>query len=268
MAAPAVFFFLTVALLLVNAYVAASDQPISFSYSGAKGPNKWGSLSPLSKECSVGKLQSPIDIVKDKVVVNKNLKPLIREYHPATATLDDNGFNVAVSYKGSAGVMIADGKNYSLVQMHWHSPSEHRINGVRLAAELHLVHKGDDGSITVLGILYHYGHADPVVHKIQKSLKKLAKEASASLTHAHIALGTFDTKQMRRSTHKYYRYDGSFSTPPCTQNVIWHILAKVRSISRGQVKALKAPLTLGCKNNSRPVQPLNGRVVELYDGEQ
>lgn len=71
-------------------------QGILFGYTGKHGPDIWGNLDSKYSTCSNGKLQSPVDIVKDKVVRNKNLKPLIREYSPANATLVNNGFNVAV----------------------------------------------------------------------------------------------------------------------------------------------------------------------------
>lgn len=69
---------------------------MEFSYSGAMGPNRWGSINPKFLECARGKWQSPVNIVKKEVLVNKNLKPLLRDYHPATATLVNNGFNVGV----------------------------------------------------------------------------------------------------------------------------------------------------------------------------
>lgn len=68
-----------------------------FTYSGGTGPNKWGSLDPKFTMCANGKSQSPINIVKAKVVVDKKLKPLIREYNSVNVTLVNNKFNVAVS---------------------------------------------------------------------------------------------------------------------------------------------------------------------------
>lgn len=127
---------------------------------GDKGPDKWGSLDPKFKACSDGKAQSPIDLVRSKAVRNDKLKALSRDYQSARATLVNNGFNVAVSYISlmalyisfshpfhertttlcvqiyvqvhfdeSAGTMTVDGKNYSLLQMHWHTPSEHKMDG-------------------------------------------------------------------------------------------------------------------------------------------
>lgn len=269
MAAPTPFIIVTFTLLLGATFTTtithAAEPTVQFSYKGANGPDKWGRLCPQFSTCLTGKLQSPVNIWTKHTVLNKNLKPLARFYHPANATLIDNGFNVGVRYEGDVGVLEIDDKNYTLKQMHWHSPSEHRIDGVQYPAELHLVHIADDGSVTVVAILYRYGHPDPLVSKIQKGLDKLAMEVHAGHEEAQIHFRPMDTKLVKKKTSKYYRYRGSFTTPPCTEKVIWNILGKVRSISKEQVAALKAPLNWECKNNSRPVQLLNGRHIERYD---
>ncbi|KAL3839275.1 hypothetical protein ACJIZ3_023866 [Penstemon smallii] len=153
-----------------------------------------------------------------------------------------------MKYPDKSGEMILYGKVYNLKQMHWHAPSEHRIDGKQFAAELHLVHIADDGSVSVIAILFDYGRPDPLVAKLEDKVKRHEE--------APVTVGPFHPEELRKRTHKYYRYVGSFSTPPCTENVIWSILGKVRSISREQVG-----------NNNRPCQPLNGRHVELYQAE-
>ncbi|XP_051114387.1 alpha carbonic anhydrase 1, chloroplastic isoform X2 [Andrographis paniculata] len=265
MAAPRVAFFVTaIALLFVNSQ---QDESVQFTYLGATGPDHWGILSPNFSMCNKGKLQSPINILTSQVVVNKNLKPLIRSYEITNVTLVNNKFNVGVRYPDHSGGLMVEGKMYKLIQMHWHAPSEHRINGRRFAAELHLVHVAGDGSVSVIAILFRYGHSDPLLAKIQNKLNELAYEMRIH-KDSPITFGPFHPSEVRKRCHKYYRYVGSFTTPPCTQNVIWNILARVRSISRKQVEALRAPLDMRCKNNARPCQPMNGRHVEMYDEDE
>ncbi|XP_062165906.1 alpha carbonic anhydrase 1, chloroplastic [Alnus glutinosa] len=259
---------LAIALLLVST-TSASDPGLnradSFGYVDPNGPAKWGSLSPKFTECSKGKHQAPVDIVKDEVVHKKSLKPLIRDYSPVNATMINNGFNIEIKFEGHVGVLVANGKNFTLMQAHWHTPSEHRINGVQFPGEMHLVHRAADGNLSVVSVLYQYGAPDSFLTKIKRSLDELGKEQCAEHEESHIPLGIIDTKHMRRKSRKYYRYVGSFTTPPCTENILWNILGKVRSISKEQIQALKAPLISSCKDNSRPIQPLNGRKIELYD---
>ncbi|GAU31796.1 hypothetical protein TSUD_22420 [Trifolium subterraneum] len=99
-------------------------------------------------------------------------------------------------------------------------------------AELHLVHLTEDNSnIAVIAALYNLGDPDPIISKIED---------------------------------KYYRYVGSLTTPPCTEGVIWNIIGKVRTLSKEQLKLLKAPLGVEFQHNARPLQQLNGRKIEMY----
>ncbi|MQM03044.1 hypothetical protein Taro_035817 [Colocasia esculenta] len=237
---------------------------VKFGYTGATGPQNWGSLSPDYALCSKGKNQSPINIVKKNAVENKALNPLDRDYYPTNATLIDNGFNVMLKFDDDVGELTLEGKKYALKQMHWHSPSEHTIDGERFPMELHLLHASDDKSLAVISILYQYGHADPFLYQLKEKLEELSKEACSGDTEAHISVDEVDTKALRRHTRKYFRYVGSLSTPPCTENVTWNILGKVREMSKDQADLLRSILGTEYKNNSRPIQNLNNRKVEMY----
>ncbi|KAI4348957.1 hypothetical protein L6164_009617 [Bauhinia variegata] len=262
------FSILSIALLVTctSAYNPYRNWA-NFSYSGWNGPRKWGSLSPNFSECSKGKAQSPVDITMDNIIKNKRLKPLDRDYTPKNATLVNNQFNIGVHFDGKAGGITIDGKRYSLLQIHWHSPAEHRLEGKQLDAELHLVHKADDGSLAVVAVLHQLGDSDPMISKIEDKLTELSRE-STSIEEAQIPLGTFDVKWMKRKTRKYYRYVGSLTTPPCKEKVIWTILGKARSISKKQLDLLKAPLGQEFKHNARPLQPLNGRKIDMYHSQE
>ncbi|WOL04056.1 hypothetical protein Cni_G12777 [Canna indica] len=263
MAAREAILALGMAFLLAAS--ASAHDFVNFGYSGATGPDKWGSLSPEYKLCSNGKQQSPINIVKEAALLNRKLDRLDRDYVDTSATLVDYGFNIVVKYSDDAGHVTVEGKNYSLIQMHWHSPSEHTINGERFAVELHLVHKSDDGSIAVVAILYQLGRPDPFLVQLKDKFDEMAKETCGADQEARVPIGEMELRAVKRHTRKYYRYVGSLTSPPCTENVIWNILGKVRQMSREQLVGMRAPLDEAYRNNSRPIQPLNGRTVQLYD---
>ncbi|KAG6437237.1 hypothetical protein SASPL_102149 [Salvia splendens] len=238
MAARFGFFTLTVSVLIILGSDALTtstsskvEETLQFTYSGATGPDKWASLNPNFSLCATGKLQSPINIVSAQAVRSSKWKPLIRNYWAVNVTLVDNKFTVAIEYPDDTGEISLDEKQYRLKQMHWHSPSEHRINGNRFAAELHMVHVSDDGKVLVVATLFQLGRPDQVLQTIDKKLYELGR---------------------------------SSSVPPCTEHLIYLVIAKPRCISKQQVAALKAPLHIRCKNNARPCQPLNARHVHLY----
>nr|GMC88834.1 alpha carbonic anhydrase 1, chloroplastic [Ipomoea batatas] len=250
------------------------DSKVKFGYSGPSGPGRWADLSPAFSECAKGKSQSPVNILThSNAIVHTNYKPLLIHYAKSVnSTLINYGFNVGIRYGAEAGMIVLDGKNYTLKQMHWHAPSEHRIDGVQFAAELHLVHFAvADHTLAVIAVLFQLGHRpDPTLAKIGKHLITLPRESSSSSSKQDkpmIPLGKLNTHQIRKllHSHKYYKYFGSLTTPPCTEHVTWAVLPKIHSISERQIEALRAPLEATCKKNSRPVQPLYGRKLRLYE---
>ncbi|KAK4834449.1 hypothetical protein QYF36_022992 [Acer negundo] len=236
-----------------------------FSYSGATGPSNWGTLKPEYTLCSSGLQQSPVNIIQEYTVLNQNLK-LSKQYDVvANATLIINSvFQIELKYDGDIGGLEINGKNYNFEEMHWHSPSEHLIDGQRFAAELHLVHRAKDRSGALNAILYEFGNSptevDPFLAELGDALEMLSENDVTQ-----VDVGMLNTEPLTQNYGKFYRYDGSFTTPPCEEGTIWSILSEVKTISQEQVAALKAPLAPEYKDNARPEQPLNCREIELYD---
>ncbi|XP_042385459.1 alpha carbonic anhydrase 1, chloroplastic-like isoform X1 [Zingiber officinale] len=252
--------------LLLAACAAAYADTVNFTYSGANGPSAWGSLCPQYRLCSEGKRQSPINIVNADAEYNPKLIRLRRNYRACSnATLLDNHCNIALRYDEDVGYVVVEGKKYSLLQMHWHSPSEHTIDGERFPVELHLVHKSVDGNITVVAVLYQFGRADPLLIQLKDKMAELKKEVLAGDEQARVPVGVVKMRSLKQHTRKYYRYVGSLSTPPCTENVVWNVLGEARKMSRRQAAELQAPLKEAYRRNARPAQALNGRVVQVYD---
>ncbi|PNT68761.1 alpha carbonic anhydrase 1, chloroplastic [Brachypodium distachyon] len=259
-----IFVALLYMCLLVT-HACDSDTGVRFGYSGRTGPKHWGSLSPNFTLCSKGFYQSPINIVRDDAVYNPKLEPLKGDYTATKATIVDNVFNIALRYNNTAGTVNVDGKKYKLKQLHWHSPSEHTINGQRFPVELHMVHNTDDGNITVVSILYRYGKPDHFLFQIKDELAELYAEGCKAEKGDPFPAGVVNMRELRQGAQGYFRYIGSLTAPPCTENVIWNILGEIREMSKEQAAALMAPLQGSYKHNCRPTQRLNGRTVQLYD---
>ncbi|KAG6487369.1 hypothetical protein ZIOFF_055955 [Zingiber officinale] len=261
---------------------------VRYGYSGVNGPDKWGSLSSDFSLCSQGKKQSPINIAKNITSNDPDLKPADRNYNKTRATIINNGLNIEVRsftrydihkknlftangliwqlvYEKGPGIMAVDGKNYTLEKMVWHLPAEHTLDGESFPMELQLIHKSADNNITVVAILYQYGSNDAFLLQLQDELQQLQQDTCTGDEEARIPVGLVQTRTLVRHTRKYFRYVGSLTTPPCTEDVIWIILGKVRKMTEEQANLLRAPLSAEYKNNSRPTQPINGRTVRLYD---
>nr|CAD1826222.1 unnamed protein product [Ananas comosus var. bracteatus] len=164
-----------------------------------------------------------------------------------------------LQWEADAGALWINGTKYDLKQLHWHSPSEHAINGQRYFLEMHMVHQSADQKIAVVGILYRTGRPDPFIAGLKPYIKKIAN------THeAEEKVGVVDPSSLKRGGRSYYRYMGSLTTPPCTEGVVWTIIKKVRTVSKEQVHLLREAVNDGFEMNARPIQKINDRIVSLY----
>ncbi|MFS7933661.1 putative carbonic anhydrase [Helianthus anomalus] len=115
----------------INGVLRDTEGEEEFNYveATALGPKNWGSLKPDWKICADGKSQSPIDINANSAQVMPG--DLKRAYIDAPARLINGVNNIGVIWKGDAGGIEVNGSTYKLVQCHWHTPSEHTIDGKR-----------------------------------------------------------------------------------------------------------------------------------------
>ncbi|CAL9106380.1 unnamed protein product [Musa acuminata var. zebrina] len=257
-----------VAFFLLQSTLAASQEvedEKEFSYvTGSElGPEHWGEIHKDWVACGDGHMQSPIDLSHKRVRILPNLSHLRRSYRPAMAIVENRGHDIMLKWEDEAGVIWINGTKYALKQLHWHSPSEHTINGRRYSLELHMVHESADKNIAVVGILYKMGRHDPFLAKLERYIKKIADKHDAE----EVA-GMVDPRHIRKGSRKYYRYMGSLTTPPCTEGVVWTIIKKVRTVSREQVALLREAVHDDSEMNARPTQQINGRIVGFYRPQQ
>ncbi|KAK7815727.1 alpha carbonic anhydrase 4 [Quercus suber] len=144
---------------------------------------------------------------------------------------------VQLKWEGDAGSIQINGTDYFLDQGHWHSPSEHSINGRRYDLELHMVHLARDPNVTnkiaVVGLFYKIGHHDDFLSKLMSNILSMTDKKDER------NMGVIDPREIKMGGKKYYRYMGSLTVPPCTEGVIWAINKKIRTVSREQVKSLR-----------------------------
>ncbi|KAE8038854.1 hypothetical protein FH972_011324 [Carpinus fangiana] len=251
-------FFL---LLVLNSASQEVDDETEFDYDkkSGKGPAHWGELHPEWSMCKNGSMQSPIDLLDERVEVVSHLGRLKRSYNPSNATITNRGHDMMLTWEGDAGYIEINGTQYELKQCHWHSPSEHTIDGQRFDMEAHILHESSNGKFAVVGILYKLGRPDSFLSSLTDHLA-----AITDTREAVSAAGIVNPKNIKIGSRKYYRYIGSFTTPPCTENVVWTIVKKVRTVSLEQIKLLRVAVHDDSNTNARPLQPINRRPVHLY----
>jgi len=205
------------------------------------GPEHWGEFNAICKE---GREQSPINIETEETIqLDKSYTVEIHDDHNSVCKITDNGHAIVVT-PVDGGYIKLHGKEYKLIQFHFHGMSEHTIDGRRYNAVIHFVHQAKDGMVAVIAVMLEVGEKNEGLQKILDNTGKSIKINPKEL--------------MPEDVNHYYHYKGSFTTPPCTEQVQWYILKDTASISKKQLRKLRKYY----KDNERPIQPLNHRKVE------
>jgi len=229
-----------------NAEHAEAAHP--WSYEGEHGPKHWGQLKPEYAACKTGKRQSPIDLGGAKTA---NLPAIDFAYAPVSWRIIDNGHTVQVNV-GPGSSITVEGKRFDLVQFHFHQPSEERIEGRAYAMVTHLVHKSADDKLAVVAVLMKAGPQNPLIEELWRSMPE-------DVGQEHEVAGALDLRKLLPAQRGYYRFTGSLTTPPCSEDVTWLVLKTPVQISQAE----QASFAARHAHNARPVQPLNGRTVEV-----
>jgi carbonic anhydrase len=235
-------------LSLKSAPAPAHEAP-HWSYDGAEGPPHWAELSPDYALCSSGREQSPVNIVGSRLLPAEWLMPLQLQLNPTKLQLVHNGHTIQVNYeKGSRFVFEKTG--YELKQFHFHAPSEHQVRGAGADMEMHLVFSNPARQLAVIGVLMVAGAENPLLAKFWHALPDKEGVVNREIT--------INVAEALPAVRDYYHYDGSLTTPPCTEGVKWVVLKQPVSVSVDQINRFKALFP----NSARPVQPLHERFVK------
>lgn len=243
-----------------SAAPAVAEHHAQWSYEGAHGPAHWGEVDPHARVCQTGTEQSPIDIRSSRLLRIPWLDPLQIGYKPSKARLVNNGHTYQINYEPGS-MMTFNGQKYELVQFQFHTPSEHWVDGRQAAMEMQIVHVTPDvnRSLAIVGVFFVEGPENPFLSKFWHQMPDKPGPEIAS----EIVINAADV--LPRNL-RYYQYDGSLTTPPCTEGVKWILLKQPVTASRAQIE--KFSQTFGM--NARPPQPVNDRWIkeELPPGER
>jgi carbonic anhydrase len=236
---------LVVTFSLMLGLVVLASEGAHWGYDGDIGPAYWGELSHDYAACSEGKEQSPIDIPADAIL---NPADIVVNYQPTAVNIVNNGHSIMVSADPGSSIQI-HGKTYNLLQFHFHALSEHTVGGNYYDMEGHFVHQSADGQYAVVGVLMKRGAENAAYVPVWDHMPATEGEQET------IAGVTVDPAALLPTEQTYWHYHGSFTTPPCTEGVMWFMLNNPVELSDAQISAFEAIYD----HNYRPVLPLNAR---------
>jgi carbonic anhydrase len=182
--------------------------------------------------------------------LDASLEPLKLNYSKNSKDVINNGHTIQVNMEAGDN-MLVDGITFDLKQFHFHTPSENHIDGKSFPLEAHFVHLDTDGNIAVLALMFKEGTENKVLSHIWSNMPKEAGDKNG-LDLSNIATSLLPENK------DYYRFNGSLTTPPCTEGVRWLVLKTPVTVSKAQVEEF---LHIMHHPNNRPVQPTNARVI-------
>jgi carbonic anhydrase len=241
-------FFLATLISCFAITIFAQQHATHWGYSGAVGPENWGTLDPKFSLCSSGKNQSPVNL---SGLVQAELPALKFDYRPGGhEVIVNNGHTIQVNYQPGSSFSV-DGRSFELKQFHFHAPSENLVDGKSFPLEAHFVHADSHGNLAVIAVFFEEDGANS---ELENAFAKMPSQADQeSPLNPPVSAAA-----LLPANSNYYRYNGSLTTPPCSEGVAWFVMKQTVTASKEQVE--KFAHTMHHSNN-RPVQPVNARVL-------
>ncbi len=226
-----------------------------WSYSGDTGESHWGDLHEEWEACAVGREQSPVDLSKATSAIVEG--PEVR-YNATAGEASDNGHTLKIAFELGSSIEVR-GALYRLVELHYHARSEHTLDGKPYPLELHFVHKSFNGDVAVIGVLVEEGASAN-----EKWQPLIAGLASAPRGGGPAEVAKLQLQTLIEGEPRVYRYSGSLTTPPCSEGVVWSVLADPVQLSAKQIRTL----TKRYDANARSVQPLGERQLLIEEASK
>ncbi|MEA0763467.1 carbonic anhydrase [Xanthomonas campestris] len=233
----------------VHAHETTQHDGHEWGYTGPEGAEHWAELAKENALCGNGQQNSPIDL---KDAIDATLGKLKLDYGAVPLVVRNTGHSIQLDLH-AGGTMRVGGKQYDALQLHFHHPSEHLLKGRRFPMEAHIVHQGPDGTLGVLAIFFETGKANPAFQRVLDAMPS-DKNQTRQVADALVRASDFLPPANQRS---FYRYEGSLTTPPCSETVDWVVLSQPVQVSREQINAFERVYPF----NARPLQPLDRRFL-------
>ncbi len=238
-------FIATTLASFFSGFAVSGDTP--WAYSGASGPEHWGALNDKFATCSTGKNQSPINLTR---MIEGDLPELKVSYKTGGSEVVNNGHTIQVNYAAGSSMTVA-GRRFALKQFHFHAPSENTIEAQSYPMEAHFVHADDNGNLSVVAVMYNAGKHNA---ELEKAWSHMPSKAGKNNKLA----AQIDANNLLPENRDYYRFNGSLTTPPCSEGVNWFVMKNISMASQKQIDQFTGVVHHA---NNRPVQPVNAREI-------
>lgn len=231
------------------------------SISGEWGYDHFGGPACWSMVCGhdgcLGSNQSPINIINAVTATDLPMLQL-EQLEPTPTKITHNGHTI--EFEQEPGTILTYGSTvngleeaYTLGQFHFHAKSEHQVGGNHAPLEAHLVCRSVwRNEYVVLGVLFEEGASNPFLAQF---VNHLPKTEGQTYTDEALEYNAFDLLPANKS---YFTYSGSLTTPPCSEVVKWMVMEHTVQATKAEIEAFTTIL----KDNYRPVQALNGRIIK------
>jgi carbonic anhydrase len=213
-----------------------------WAFEGPLGPENWGERYAM---CARGRNQAPINIAGPLLRVKYDL---VQDYRNGPLAMVNDGKTVVVNVAPGSRMRI-DSLPYELVSMTFQRPSGEQIDGKPAPMGIHLLHRDLNGKMVTVVVLLKEGNENPGIKLLWSHMP--SKEGPEVKPEGV----TFNPANFLPREMKFFRYDGSLSTPPCSENMRYYVLKEPVNIAREQI------LQFPYKVAARPVQPQNGRPI-------
>lgn len=184
----------------------------------------------LTPEHAMGNRQSPINILTSRAREEPHQAEM--RYKRSKEHVWNLGETIEVDWDAGSQITF-DGGTYELIQFHFHTPSEHLLDGITYPMEIHLVHRelGNPDRLLVVGALFKEGAQSPIIEAILPYVPtKPGQRIDASRE--------LDVNELFQQDDGYYYYSGSLTTPPYSEVVSWLVLDGVHEASAEQVEKI------------------------------
>ena len=226
--------------------------PICSMAARAEGPHwtyeeapEWGDLDKTFEACATGRQQSPIDL---KEAIHAELPALQIDWKPQAFKISNNGHTIQADAAPGSNLTLA-GSTFEMKQFHFHTPSEHAVNGERTAMEAHFVHAAPSGELAVVGVFFRAGKANEAFGAIMAQAPRQQGSQAAK--------SGIDPNALLPAKRSVFYYEGSLTTPPCSEIVNWIVCSEPVEVAAADIDAFKAIYAM----NARPIQERNRRYV-------